>query len=92
MIKQLPIIDVSPFLSDDPADAPKRLAASAALHQACVEFGFFYLNIRAYVDDSETEELARLAKEFFRMPQSEKDKLSLKNQDYARGECLMVFP
>lgn len=84
----LPIIDIAPFLSSDPADANKRAATSAALHAACVEYGFFYLNIDAYVDRSEPEELTRLAKEFFSLPQEEKDKLALSNQDYARGACL----
>ncbi|TFK27981.1 Clavaminate synthase-like protein [Coprinopsis marcescibilis] len=84
-ISQLPIIDVGPFFSDDPNDASKRLAASQALHRACIEYGFFYLNIEAYVDPKEPEELATLARQFFSLPQEEKDKLSLKNQDYARG-------
>ncbi|KAF9481160.1 Clavaminate synthase-like protein [Pholiota conissans] len=81
----LPIIDIAPFLTTDPQDADKRAATAAALHSACVEFGFFYLNLDAYVDRSEAAELARLAKEFFALPQEEKDKLSLKNQDSARG-------
>ncbi|KAF5338932.1 hypothetical protein D9611_008716 [Ephemerocybe angulata] len=84
-IAQLPIIDVAPFLNDNPEDAEKRVAASAALHRACVEYGFFYLNLDAYVERSEPEELARLAKEFFGLPQEEKDKIALKNQDHARG-------
>lgn len=85
-LSQLPIIDIAPFLNDGPEDAEARLATSAALHRACVEFGFFYLNIQAYVDPSEPEELARLGKEFFGLPQEEKDKIALKNQDYARGK------
>lgn len=84
----LPIIDISPFLNSDPADADKRAATAAALHAACVEYGFFYLNIDAYVDRSEPEELTRLGKEFFSLPQEEKDKLALSNQDFARGACL----
>ncbi|KAF8908967.1 hypothetical protein CPB84DRAFT_1813218 [Gymnopilus junonius] len=85
ILNALPIIDIAPFLNFDPADAPKREATAAALHSACVEYGFFYLNIKAYVDPSEPEELARLAREFFALPQEEKDMLSLKNQDSARG-------
>lgn len=81
----LPIIDIAPFLNADPRDADKRAATAAALHAACIEFGFFYLNIDAYVDRSEPEELARLGREFFSLPQDEKDKLSLKHQDFARG-------
>jgi isopenicillin N synthase-like dioxygenase len=61
------------------------MAAAAALHTACVDFGFFYLDIKAFIDPSEPEELVRLASQFFALPQEEKDKLALKNQDYARG-------
>lgn len=81
----LPIIDIAPFLNNDAQDATKRASASAALHAACVEYGFFYLDIAAYVDMAEPEELTKLAREFFVLPQDEKDKLTLKNQDYARG-------
>jgi isopenicillin N synthase-like dioxygenase len=84
-IAQLPIVDIAPWLNDNPEDGDKRLAVSAALHRACVDFGFFYLNIDAFVDRSEPEELTRLGKEFFGLPQEEKDKLALKNQDHARG-------
>lgn len=90
-LSQLPIIDISPFLNDSPSDAKARLEASAALHRACVEFGFFYLDIQAYVNPSEPEELARLGKEFFGLPQEEKDKLALKNQDYARGLSRLLY-
>jgi isopenicillin N synthase-like dioxygenase len=51
-----------------------------------VNYGFFYLNIAAYVDPKEPDELARLGREFFMLPQEEKEKLALRNQDYARGE------
>ncbi|KAG2010065.1 2OG-Fe(II) oxygenase [Coprinopsis cinerea AmutBmut pab1-1] len=84
-ISQLPIINIAPFLNDNPNDEPQRLAASQALHRACVEFGFFYLNLEAFIDPKEPEELTRLGREFFGLPQEEKDKLALRNQDYARG-------
>lgn len=88
----LPIIDIAPFLNSEPSDASKREATAAALHNACVEYGFFYLNIEAYINPSEPEELAHLAREFFTLPQEEKDKLSLKNQDFARGmHCKLYF-
>ncbi|CAA7261398.1 unnamed protein product [Cyclocybe aegerita] len=84
-LDQLPIIDIAPLLSSDPLDADKRAATSAALHSACVEYGFFYLKIDAFVDLSEPAELALLGRQFFGLPQEEKDKLALKNQDNARG-------
>jgi len=81
----LPIIDITPFLNDDPKDAILRVTTAAAIHNACVDYGFFYLNISAYVDRSVPEHLTQLAREFFMLPQEEKDKLALKNQDNARG-------
>ncbi|RDB14799.1 hypothetical protein Hypma_016232 [Hypsizygus marmoreus] len=81
----LPIIDIAPFLNDDPAGADLRGSTAAALHKACVEYGFFYLDISKYADRSVPEHLTDLAREFFALPQEEKDKLAMKNQDHARG-------
>lgn len=84
---KLPIIDIAPFITTSPKEIQdKRADTAKALHFACVEYGFFYLDLRAYVDPYEPEELARLAKEFFSLPQAEKDKLALSNEDSARGE------
>ena len=84
-LKSLPIIDIAPLLTSDPAHNDKRKATSAALHAACIEYGFFYLNVQAFIDPSEPEELAELGRKFFTFPQEEKDKLAMRNQDYARG-------
>ncbi|KAF9013417.1 hypothetical protein BDQ17DRAFT_1231904 [Cyathus striatus] len=81
----LPIISIAPFLANGQSNTQARAAASTTLHNACVSYGFFYLDISAYVNPSEPEELTTLARQFFTLPQEEKDKLSLKNQDYARG-------
>lgn len=83
----LPIISIAPYLSpaSDATSAKLRQETSTALHDACVNYGFFYLDISSYVDTSETDELTRLAHEFFALPQAEKDRLSLKNEDHARG-------
>jgi len=90
-MESLPIINLAPFLNSDPSDS-NRTVAAAALHSACVNFGFFYLDISSFIDPSEPEELVRLASQFFALPQEEKDKLSLKNQDYARGIYLLSMP
>lgn len=82
----LPVIDIAPFLT--PHNAKARAATSASLHVACVEFGFFYLDLSAYIDMSEPEELLSLAKEFFALPQEEKDNIALSKQDHARGSLL----
>ena len=83
---RLPIIDIAPWLSDDPAQADARAAVSAALHSACVNYGFFYLDISSYVPKEEPEELTALARKFFALPQEEKEKIALRNEDGARGE------
>ncbi|KAG5645466.1 hypothetical protein DXG03_006011 [Asterophora parasitica] len=84
-VNALPIIDIAPFLNRDPNNADLRASTAAALHQACVEYGFFYLDLRAYVDPFVCENLTKLARQFFELPAEEKDLLSLQNQDYARG-------
>lgn len=79
----LPIIDIAPWIEGH--DHRGRLSTAAAIHAACLEFGFFYLNISSYLDPSEPEELSRLARRFFSLPQEEKDRISMSNQDHARG-------
>ncbi|KAJ8473332.1 hypothetical protein ONZ51_g7936 [Trametes cubensis] len=81
-LASLPIISIEPFLKPH---AHGRLSAAAALHAACAEYGFFYLDISAFADPSEPEELTRLAREFFALPQAEKDKISIAKEDNARG-------
>lgn len=80
----LPIIDIAPWIEGH--DHKGRLSTAAAIHAACLEFGFFYLDVSAFVSPDEPEELFRLAREFFGLPQEEKDKISLNSQDCARGE------
>lgn len=82
---RLPIIDIAPYISESPEDVAKRPAVSALLHAACMEYGFFYLDISSYVDSQEPEELTALAKAFFSLPEEEKDKIALRHGDYARG-------
>lgn len=83
-LASLPIIDIAPYLEAE-RNPTKCQSTSDALHNACVEYGFFYLDISRFIDPSEPEELTRLAREFFTLPQEEKDKIGLEHQDYARG-------
>jgi isopenicillin N synthase-like dioxygenase len=85
----LPIINIAPWLEGH--DHQGRLSSAAAIHAACLEFGFFYLDVTSYILPEEPEELSRLAREFFSLPQEEKDKISLSNQDHARG-ALSTYP
>ncbi|KAG6910675.1 hypothetical protein DXG01_008719 [Tephrocybe rancida] len=82
----LPIVNIAPFLNQDgPDNVELRASTAAALHKACVEYGFFYLDLSAYVDPAVPARLAELGKEFFHLPQEQKDIIALKNQDGARG-------
>ncbi|KZP01378.1 Clavaminate synthase-like protein [Calocera viscosa TUFC12733] len=79
----LPIIPLSLLLpSSDPAS---RLATAQRLHAACVEYGFFYLDLTGFAAPEETEELRALAQAFFDLPPEEKEKIWLGNGDWARG-------
>src|SRR5882762_6541406 len=83
-LSSLPVIRISPYVNNH--DSHGRLSMSAALHAACIQYGFFYLDLTGFSDPGEPEELAQLARQFFALPQEEKDKLALKNQDGARGK------
>ena len=85
----LPIIHIAPWI--DGHDHKGRLSTAAAIHAACLEFGFFYLDVNSFVDPREPEELIRLAHEFFDLPTEEKDKISISKQDHARGTFLIIL-
>lgn len=85
----LPIIDIGPFLNSDSNNVDLRASTAAALHNACIEYGFFYLDISAYVDPSVPEHLTQLGRTFFSLPQEEKNEIALKNQDGARGTFII---
>jgi isopenicillin N synthase-like dioxygenase len=86
-LASLPIINIAPWLGNH--DGHGRLSTSAALHAACLEYGFFYLDVSEFIDPSEPEELAQLARDFFALPQEEKNKIGLSKQDGARGSVRM---
>jgi isopenicillin N synthase-like dioxygenase len=84
----LPVIPIAPFLhakGDTESNVKDRLHTAKALHSACRDYGFFYLNLEGFATKQETNELTRLARIFFSSPQEVKDKLSLRNSDQARG-------
>lgn len=82
----LPIISISPYLPGS-SDVGQRKETASALHAACRDYGFFYLDISTFADAGQMEELMRLAREFFALPQEQKDSISIRNQDNARGEA-----
>ncbi|KAL5520119.1 hypothetical protein ACEPAG_1779 [Sanghuangporus baumii] len=88
-LRSLPIIDIAPWIAPVSARVRGhnggRRSTAAALHAACLTYGFFYLDVSSYVEKEELEELSELARRFFALPQEEKDKIGLGNQDGARG-------
>ena len=82
-LSSLPVINIAPYLTGN--DGHGRLSTSAALHAACKEFGFFYLDLTGFATPEETEELGRLAREFFALSSEEKNKIHLTLQDNTRG-------
>ncbi|KAG8862389.1 hypothetical protein FRB96_001457 [Tulasnella sp. 330] len=85
MNPSLPIISIAPYVNKTTSSDSDRKATASALHAACRDYGFFYLDISSFAQPDEVEELLRLAREFFALPQTEKDKISIRNQDQARG-------
>lgn len=83
-MSNLPVISIAPYVSKTSTEE-ERLAVSKALHEACRDFGFFYLDVTSFVDVEETDELTHLAREFFALPQEEKDSISITKEDLARG-------
>ncbi|KAF8326982.1 uncharacterized protein EI90DRAFT_2975353 [Cantharellus anzutake] len=82
----LPVISITPWITDtSTSDLEERLQVSKQLHNACVDYGFFYLDISDFASAEETNELERLAREFFKLPQAVKDEISIHKQDHARG-------
>ncbi|GMK54273.1 hypothetical protein CspeluHIS016_0108590 [Cutaneotrichosporon spelunceum] len=69
----LPIIDIAPYLPNSSASAAERAETAAALHAACRDFGFFYLRVSPFVGDAERGQLLDYGREFFALPQDEKD-------------------
>ncbi|KZW03339.1 Clavaminate synthase-like protein [Exidia glandulosa HHB12029] len=81
----LPVISIAPYVHRTDTNEAERRATSAALHEACVNYGFFYLDISSFASHEETDELERLAHQFFELPQDAKDVISIENEDLARG-------
>ncbi len=89
-LRTLPIIDISPFLHSEEehfrGHNGGRAATAAALHSACLTYGFFYLDISSYADQQEMQELLGIGRKFFGLDKEVKEKWGLANQDGARGE------
>jgi isopenicillin N synthase-like dioxygenase len=85
----LPIIDLSAFLDPNSSEEARQTTAQA-INAACVNYGFFYLTGHGIPVDK-LDEVISLAREFFALPLSEKNKVkrfdagSVEGGDGARG-------
>ncbi|EPQ54484.1 Clavaminate synthase-like protein [Gloeophyllum trabeum ATCC 11539] len=84
-LSSLPIVSLDPYIHPEGHNGKGRLSTAAALHAACVEYGFFYLDVSTFIHPDEPNELMRLARDFFALPQEEKDNIGLAKEDGARG-------
>jgi len=69
----IPIIDISPFRK---GDKPVMVESAKAIHNACLEHGFFYIENHGISQALQTE-LERLSQAFFTLPESEKMKIRM---------------
>ncbi|CAG8535823.1 1849_t:CDS:2 [Ambispora leptoticha] len=83
-ISSLPIVDISPFTGAKPVSHEAKLETARAIHAACRDFGFFYLKGHNIPQDV-YETALRLGHEFFKLEETEKAKLGIANEDFARG-------
>ena len=82
----LPIINMAPWLpSNHTSTDREKQAVAEALHVACRDFGFFYLNLAGFATEAEMARLADLGSKFFHLPQHCKDAIGLAHSDGARG-------
>lgn len=84
----LPIISIAPWLpSSTQATIAEKAETARSLHEACLKYGFFYLDITSFASKEETDELESLARQFFGQDQEKKDRISISKGDHARGVC-----
>lgn len=86
----LPVISISPWLPSSLASVAEKAETAQALHEACLKYGFFYLDITSFASKEETDELESLARQFFGQDQEKKDRISISKGDRARGEYQTV--
>ena len=93
MHRDLPIIDISPYLphfpcpsSSSSSSSPSKANVVDSLHAACRDVGFFYLRVVPFVSRDEMQQVLDVAREFFQRPQEEKDQIALAKSDGTRGE------
>src|ERR1700689_3731347 len=81
-VTHLPVIDLSPFVEGRGLE--ERRAVAAALREACIDIGFFYLTGHG-IPDREFDEIIALGHRFFELPLPEKMKLHSNNSPVRLG-------
>ncbi len=90
----LPVIDISPFIADPEADdgeEAKKKKVARAVHDACVESGFFLIsNYQGVLHQDKVDGLLQLMRRFFSLSPAYKRQLK---GSYGRGTSLLLpFP
>ncbi|GBF97419.1 hypothetical protein Rsub_09585 [Raphidocelis subcapitata] len=78
----LPVIDVGPLTRGD-ADAADKARSAAALRQACVEWGFFYITNHGL--EKQVPEMVAATRALFDLPEAEKAALAASLSPLHRG-------
>ena len=71
-VTRLPVIDLSPFIEN--GAIAERRAVAAALRQACIDIGFFYLTGHG-IPQQDFDDVIAMGHRFFALPLAEKMKL-----------------
>ena len=65
-LRSLPVIDIAPWIHPEEehyrGHNGGRRSTAAALHAACLTYGFFYLDVSSYASQAEMDELADLGR------------------------------
>lgn len=85
----LPIIDIEPYLPSkcEQFTDQDREKTAKAFHEACRDIGFLYLKVDSLISADELQGALDAGREFFHLPQEEKEEILLTKSDGARGKC-----
>lgn len=92
----LPIITIAPYLPSDSIAPPGKTSTpcrepvtreqvARAVHLACRDVGFFYLDVESFIRLDEMREVLDLGRDFFSLPGGDKEEIGLEKSDGIRG-------
>ena len=73
----IPIIDISAF-QEQSNDSKSKDIIAKEVHQACTDVGFFYVKNHG-ISHEILDKALDLSSDFFKLPQGEKEKISISN-------------